>query len=113
MTIEEAKNYCLSLNGTYLCTPFDETTEVIKHRDNNKMFALFSSPGEKYSINLKCEPMEADFLRSIYQGVVPGYHMNKRHWNTVYLTSDVPDDEILRMIDNSYKLTEKRQKRKR
>ena len=76
------------------------------------MFALFSSPGEKYSINLKCEPMKADFIRSIYQGVVSGYHMNKRHWNTVYLTSDVPDDEILRIIDNSHRLTEKKQKRK-
>ena len=72
------------------------------------MFALFSSPGEKYSIKLKCEPMKVDFIRSIYQGVVAGYHMNKRYWNTVYLTSDVPDDEILRIIDNSHKLTEKK-----
>ncbi len=105
MTVEEAKSYCLSLNNTCLCMPFDEMTEVIKHCSNSKMFALFCSPDEKASINLKCEPMEADFLRSVYKGVIPGYHMNKRHWNTVYLESDVPDDEIIRMIDNSYNLT--------
>lgn len=105
MTIEEVKNYCLSLNNVCLCRPFDEITEVVKHCSNGKMFALFCHPDKKASINLKCEPMEADFLRLVYRGVIPGYHMNKRHWNTIYLESDVPDDEIIRMIDNSYNLT--------
>ena len=64
----------------------------------------------KTVVNLKCEPMQADFLRSIYTGVIPAYHMNKTHWNTVYLNSDVPDEEIERMTLESFRLTDKKKK---
>ena len=60
---------------------------------------------------MKCEPMEADFLREAYEGVTPAYHMNKVHWNTVYLDSDVPEEEIYRMTMNSFELTKKKSKR--
>ena len=62
-------------------------------------------------VNLKCDPMQADFLRGIYKGVVPAYHMNKTHWNTVYLDSDVPDEEIENMTLESFNLTEKPKKK--
>jgi predicted DNA-binding protein (MmcQ/YjbR family) len=60
--------------------------------------------GQLY-LNLKCNPMEADFMRQVYSGVIPGYHMNKTHWNTVIIGSDVPREEIIRMIRHSYELT--------
>ena len=91
MTVEEAKRYCLSLSDTCLCTPFDETTEVIKHCSNGKMFALFSSPDERESINLKCEPMEADFLRSAYQGVIPGHHSLNKQYSNAFYSYDIPE----------------------
>ncbi|MCL1917479.1 MAG: MmcQ/YjbR family DNA-binding protein [Peptococcaceae bacterium] len=59
--------------------------------------------GELY-LNLKCDPLEADFLRSVYESIIPGWHMNKLHWNTVVIGGDVPDEEIQRMIMNSYDL---------
>lgn len=62
-------------------------------------------------VNLKCDPMQADFLRRIYKGIVPAYHMNKTHWNTVYLDSDVPDEEIENMTLESFNLTEKPKKK--
>ena len=66
----------------------------------------------KTIVNMKCEPMEADFLRQAYEGVTPAYHMNKVHWNTVYLDSDVPDEEIFRMTMNSFELTMKKSRKK-
>lgn len=113
MTIEQVKNYCLSLENTFLDTPFDFETVVIRHKDNNKIFVLFCSPNERPSINLKCEPSEAEFLRSVYKDVIPGYHMNKTHWNTVYLDGDVPEKEIKSMIDSSYDLTKPKRKKKK
>ena len=64
----------------------------------------------KTVVNLKCEPMESDFLRSVFKGVIPAYHMNKVHWNTVFLESDVPDEEIERMTLTSFALTDKKKR---
>lgn len=111
MNLRQVKEYCLSLKEAFLCTPFDDKTEVMKHVGNGKMFVLFCSPDQRESINLKCEPMEADFLRQMYKGVIPGYHMNKKHWNTVYLDSDVPECEIMQMVYNSYMLTKPKRKK--
>ena len=58
----------------------------------------------KLSVNLKCDPFEADFLRQAFEDVTPGWHMNKTHWNTVTLGGDVPEDELKRMIEQSYDL---------
>ena len=104
MNKEQVKTYCLSLENSYLDTPFDFKTEVIRHRGNNKMFVLFCSPDERPSINLKCDPLEAQFLRSVYEEVIPGYHMNKRHWLTILLDGSVRDAQVLDFLDMSYDL---------
>ena len=115
MTKDQYIQYLETIAGAVLDTPFDDDGEsvVARHRDTRKWFALIMKLNEKDIVNLKCEPMEADFLRNAYTGVIPAYHMNKIHWNTVYLDSDVPEDEIKRMTDSSYTLTMKKQKNKK
>ena len=82
--------------------PFGPDTAVYKII-NQKMFALVPD-GDPLQINLKCDPDEAIFLRQMYPAVKPGYHMNKRHWNTVTIDGSIPDQEIYQMIDSSYNL---------
>lgn len=114
MTKDEYLEYCGSIAAAVLDKPFknDEDSIVIRHRDTRKWFGLVMESDGKTIVNLKCEPMEADFLRKAYKGVIPAYHMNKTHWNTVCLDSDVPDDEIRRMTMNSFFLTGKKSARK-
>lgn len=81
--------------------PFGDGAAVFKVA--GKMFALVHLAGEA-SVNLKCDPDWAEELRAIYPGVAPGYHMNKRHWNTVALDGSVPDGEIRDLLDHSYEL---------
>jgi predicted DNA-binding protein (MmcQ/YjbR family) len=69
-----------------------------------KMFALTSDEPRPESVNLKCDPDDALFFRNQFVGVKPGYHMNKKHWNTVSLIGDVPDSLLREMIDDSYEL---------
>ncbi|HKJ43152.1 MAG TPA: MmcQ/YjbR family DNA-binding protein [Sunxiuqinia sp.] len=109
MNIEEIRNYCLSKKGVTEEFPFDETTLVFKVM--GKMFALTDLEGE-LSINLKCDPGKAMELRERYSCVLPGYHMNKKHWNTVLVDGSVPSLLITEWIDHSYeqvvqKLTQK------
>lgn len=104
-TKEDIIAYGLSLPGTYLDYPFDERTAALRHQKNRKMFALFTQNKEKPLLNLKCEPMQADFWRQIYPDVIPAYHMNKTHWNSICLEGDIPDADLLTMIENSYRLT--------
>ena len=79
-------------------------TSVIRLGAYLKSFALIMRhKGELYLI-LNCDPLEADFLRQINKGVIPGYHMNKPHWNTIIIGSDVPDEEIKRQVEMSYDL---------
>jgi predicted DNA-binding protein (MmcQ/YjbR family) len=101
MTKDKLISYCMKKPGAWDDLPFDETTLVIKV--GKKMFAL-TSEDEPARVNLKCEPMNAIILRQKYAAVTSGYHMNKKHWNTVILNETIPDDEIKLMIDNSYKL---------
>ena len=82
--------------------PFDLVTAVYKVR--GKMFALMGEKLGDSGVNLKCNPIEAGNLRSAFEGITPGYHMNKMHWNTVDYNSDVPDDLIALMVKNSYEL---------
>ena len=79
---------------------------VMKIRD--KLFAILSMNEHSPRVNLKCDPAEAVMLRDVFTGVIPGYHMNKRHWNTVILDADVPRPEIERMMDRSYGLVVKK-----
>lgn len=110
MTKEEFLDFCRNLGGAELDSPFDEDFETVvaRHSDNRKWFALVMEHKGKWIVNLKCEPMEADFLRRAFEGVTPAYHMNKTHWNTVYLDSDVPREEIERMTLASFELTAKK-----
>ena len=110
MTKEEYLEFCGNLGGAVLDSPFSDDFEsvVARHSAGRKWFALVMKLGEKWVVNLKCNPLEADFLRKIYEGVIPAYHMNKTHWNTVFLDSDVPRAEIERMTLSSFELTEKK-----
>ena len=76
----------------------------MRHRTNKKGFAHIYERNGKLCINLKCNPFEADFLRQAHKDITPAYHMNKVHWNTVTIGGDVPEDELKRMIENSYGL---------
>ena len=105
MTKRSLINYCLTLPSTYEDYPFDETTTLIRHLGNKKMFALVDHLHGRLHITLKCEPLKADFLRNIFESVTPGYHMNKTHWNTVYIDGDVPESELYEMIKHSFDLT--------
>ena len=102
MTLDEIRDYFLSKKGAYEDYPFDDVTAVYKIE--KKMFALISSRKSPLKINLKCEPELAIDLRDVYEDVTPGYHMNKKHWNTVNLEGKLPKSEILKMVDLSYDL---------
>jgi len=102
---QETKTYLLSKPDAILDFPFGPETAVFKVR--NKLFAtLVETEGQAWS-NLKCDPTEALMLRDIFPEVHPGYHMNKKHWNTIELQGNLPQSEIERMIDNSYTLVVK------
>ena len=102
--IEDFRNFCLSFKGVTEKTPFDRTTLVFYVR--NKMFCLVDMEAFDYC-NLKCEPEEALELRAAFEEVKPGYHMNKKHWNSVYFHNDVPENKIREMVVNSYDLVVK------
>lgn len=116
MNRREWIDYCLTLPDVYEDYPFDDPSDphawtVMRHRQNRKSFALiFERNG--LCLNLKCDPLRADFLRGYYKGVTPGYHMNKRHWNTVQLNADVPDEEVRDQIIHRYELTRPNKPRK-
>ncbi len=101
MNLEEIREYCLSVKGASECFPFDETTLVFKVME--KMFAYMSieASDDGFRINLKCEPEKAIELRERFSGIVPGYHANKKYWNTIYLNSDVPDNELKSLVHHS------------
>lgn len=115
MTKDDYLSFCGTIPAAVQDNPFDGDAEsvVVRHRDTRKWFALAMNINGKDAVNLKCEPMEAEFLRAAYSGITAAYHMNKVHWNTVYLDSDVPDDEIMRMTMNSFYLTAKKHKIKK
>ncbi len=101
MNIEELREYCLSKPGAIECLPFGEETLVFKIGD--KMFAFTSLEGELW-VNLKCDPEKAIELRELHSCVIPGYHMNKVHWNTVVIDGSISDRLIHEWIDHSYEL---------
>src|SRR5215470_13812290 len=103
------REYCLSKPNVTEGTPFGETVLVFKV--GGKMFALMSVDEVPATANLKCEPDLALELRDRYEQVRPGYHMNKKHWNTVEIESGIPEAELRRMIDHSYDLVVQSQQR--
>jgi predicted DNA-binding protein (MmcQ/YjbR family) len=101
MNIEEFRDYCLSKKAVTEGFPFDKTTLVFKVA--GKMFALTDTE-PPFSINLKCDPEKATELRETYSSVLPGYHMNKHHWNTIEVDGSIPDKLIYEWTDHSYNL---------
>jgi predicted DNA-binding protein (MmcQ/YjbR family) len=101
MDIEFYRTYCLSKNGVTEDFPFDEN--VLVFRVGGKIFSL-CDVNEFVSINLKCDPEKAVEYREKYHGVRPGYHMNKKHWNTIETSGDVPRKVLLELVDHSYDL---------
>jgi len=102
MTNQDIENYCLSKTGVVKAYPFDKTTAVYKV--GNKMFVLYNEAKEGVSLNLKCDPLYALELRSMYVSVVAGYHMSKKHWNTVICNYELEDKLVIEWIDDSYDL---------
>ncbi|MEW6196981.1 MAG: MmcQ/YjbR family DNA-binding protein [Bacteroidota bacterium] len=101
MDIEKIRNYCLKKPHVTEGFPFNEDMLVFKVM--NKMFCLLNLT-PPHTINLKCDPEFAIELREQYEAVKPGYHMNKKHWNTIELDGNIPDKEITAWINHSYEL---------
>lgn len=106
MTTREAVlSYGLSLPDTYQDAPFhDENWQLVRFRKNKKVFLWNYERGGEQCINVKMNPEWRDFWRSAYEAVQPGYHQNKEHWSTVILNGTVPDEDVKRMIAESYDL---------
>ncbi|WP_369389085.1 MmcQ/YjbR family DNA-binding protein [Streptomyces sp. CG1] len=103
MTPEELRAFCLSFNAAVEDFPFGPDASVFKVL--GKMFALSRLDGRPLTINLKCDPEDAVRLRGEHEGlIIPGYHMNKRHWNTVTADGDLPERLLKELIEDSYDL---------
>lgn len=102
MEFETLRKFLGKKKGAAEEFPFGPTTMVFKIM--GKMFALLAVDETPLRINLKCDPDLAMHLRQAYRAVTPGYHMNKKHWNTVIMDGSIPDAEIRKMIDDSYEL---------
>jgi len=102
MNLEKLRHYLLNKPQTVEEFPFDTVTLVVKVY--NKMFALISTDVDPLRMNLKCLPEKAEVLREHYDAIIPGYHMNKRHWNSLVIDGSLPEDLIFSLIDESYDL---------
>ena len=102
MNVEELRDYCLSKKGVEETTPFGPDTLVIKVM--GKAFLLCGLDASPVEFNVKCDPEKVDELRAKYPCVLPGYHMNKKHWNTVISDGSVSDKLMKSLIDDSYDL---------
>jgi predicted DNA-binding protein (MmcQ/YjbR family) len=102
MNIEQFRNYCLSKKYVTESFPFDEVTLVFKVA--NKMFALSGLEHHPSTVNLKCDPEKAIELRAQYSDVIEGFHMSKKHWNTIIIEGNLSNKLIEELIDHSYNL---------
>ena len=111
MTHEQFEQYILSLPGVWLDYPFGEGTAVYKFgRENDgagKIVALVQEDSKPLQVSLKCDSLLAKTLRERYETVLPGYHLNKKHWNTIICSGQLSDDEILELARLSYNLVSK------
>ena len=105
MDIEQFTIYCLQKEDVVESFPFDDVTLCFKVR--GKIFALTGLDSEGFQVNLKCDPDYALELREQYEEVLPGYHMNKKHWNTVSFSGSLSDGLLRQLIDHSYELVAK------
>lgn len=103
MNIEAFRNYCLSKKGVTEELPFGPSTLTFKVM--GKLFALTNLDSTEFSVNLKCDPIYAEELRATYSSIRPGFHMNKKHWNTLYLDEGEIDTKLFKdLTDHSYDL---------
>ena len=104
-TFDEITTVIESLAGSVIDYPFGEGTRVYKYGDEKgKMFALIDENSSPIRLSLKCDPGLAELLREKYDTVLAGYHLNKKHWNTIICSGQVPDDELRDLIRHSYEL---------
>lgn len=105
MTHQEVEEYILSMPNAVLDYPFGEKTAVYKvGGPEGHMFAIIAEGSEPLRVSLKCDPQLSKLLREKYESVMPGYHLNKKHWNTVILSGQLPWEEIQGLIRHSYEL---------
>lgn len=108
MTHKELEEYLLSFPNTWLDFPFGEDISVYKigHKETGegKLFAIISDKSKPLRVSLKCDPQLAEILREKYETVLPGYHLNKKHWNTIICSGQLPDEEIRSLALLSYNL---------
>ncbi len=114
MNKDEYIEFCRTIPGAVVDQPFtdDFLTYTARHMKSRKWFGVIMELDGSVFVNLKCDPLESDFLRSVYEGITPAYHMNKLHWSSVCLSSDVPDELIIDLTLKSFHLTETKVKRK-
>ena len=110
MNIEEIRDYCLSKTAVEESLPFGPNVVVFK--TNGKAFLLLPLDTEHVQFNVKCDPERAITLRESYPCVIPGYHMNKKHWNTIIVDGSVKNSQLKEWIDHSYMLVSKKVKKK-
>ncbi len=109
---QEAIDFCLTIKDAYEDYPFNDANwTIMRHKKNKKMFAAIFEHRGNIWINVKCEPSLAEFLRNAYASVLPAYHMNKKHWNSIILDGSVPDEEIKNMIADSFELVKPKRAR--
>lgn len=107
LTREEAIAFCSKLEDVYEDYPFhDPNWTVMRHKKNQKVFAWIYEKDGHIWVNVKCNEEWRDFWRNAFKSVVPGYHLNKKYWNSIILDGTVPDKDIERMIEESYELTD-------
>ena len=111
MNIDELKRYCAVKNESQETYPFGPDTIVFKV--SGKIYALVGLDEQPLRINLKCDPSQAQILRSMHDNILPGYHMNKEHWNTIIIDETIPDELICQLIDESYNLIVQKMTRKK
>jgi len=107
MTWEELRAWCVSMPGAEETFPFEPSVSVFKAA-NGKMFAVSVATSEPLDISVKCDPDIAQALRAEYAAIVEGYHLNKRHWITITLNSDVTDERVRQLVRDSYDLVKPR-----
>ncbi len=108
-TREEVLNYCLTFEDTYQDTPFHDSNWVlVRYKKNKRAFAWTYERNGLLYVNIKVDPEWREFWRQAYDAVIPGYHQNKKYWNTLIFDGSIPDQDIKRMIAESYDLIVKK-----
>lgn len=105
LTREDVLNHGLSFPGTYKEAPFhDQNWQLVRVTDNKKVFLWTYERDGYLNLNVKVDSEWRDFFRNAYESVIPGYHLNKEHWNTIIIDGTIPDGEIKKMIEESYRI---------